>query len=253
MKRVFASFLLAFSMYSGIPVPCAKWEEGNFRYVFCFFPLVGALIGALAYALAYLLSFLSFPLLLRAAALTVLPALLTGGIHLDGFLDVSDAFGSRRPKEEKIAILSDPHVGSFAVLSCALYFVAYFAAAASVSLAAYAVFCAAFPLERALSAVCVLTFPSAKTGLASSFAAASDRTACLTASALWFAASAAAMLALSPLLGAVVLAGGALAFACCAFALLRGLGGISGDGAGWLLQVCELIMLLCAAIGGLYL
>ena len=45
MKRVFASFLLAFSMYSGNPVPCATWEEGNFRYVFCFFPLVGKLIG----------------------------------------------------------------------------------------------------------------------------------------------------------------------------------------------------------------
>ena len=41
MKYV-SSFLIAFSMYSKIPVPQADWEKSSMEYVMCFFPLVGA-------------------------------------------------------------------------------------------------------------------------------------------------------------------------------------------------------------------
>ena len=44
MKYV-SSFLIAFSMYSKIPVPQADWEKSSMEYVMCFFPLVGAVIG----------------------------------------------------------------------------------------------------------------------------------------------------------------------------------------------------------------
>ena len=43
------SFLIAFSMYSRIPVPQFQWEERDMRYTFCFFPWVGAVVGVCVY------------------------------------------------------------------------------------------------------------------------------------------------------------------------------------------------------------
>ena len=60
MKYV-SSFLIAFSMYSKIPVPQADWEKSSMEYVMCFFPLVGAVIGGILYGAAWAADFLLFP------------------------------------------------------------------------------------------------------------------------------------------------------------------------------------------------
>lgn len=44
---VIKSLILAFSMYSRIPVPHVWLEEKDMKYTFGFFPLVGVVIGAL--------------------------------------------------------------------------------------------------------------------------------------------------------------------------------------------------------------
>ena len=43
------SFLVAFSMYSRIPVPQPDWERSSMDYVMCYFPFVGTVLGALAW------------------------------------------------------------------------------------------------------------------------------------------------------------------------------------------------------------
>ena len=40
------SIIIAFSMYSKIPMPQFEWKDEDMRYVMGAFPLVGALIGA---------------------------------------------------------------------------------------------------------------------------------------------------------------------------------------------------------------
>lgn len=50
---VIKSLILAFSMYSRIPVPHVRLEEKDMKYTFGFFPLVGVVIGALFFRLAY--------------------------------------------------------------------------------------------------------------------------------------------------------------------------------------------------------
>ena len=45
------------------------------------------------------------------------PLLVTGGFHVDGFLDTCDALHSYQSMEKKQEILKDPHIGAFAVLS----------------------------------------------------------------------------------------------------------------------------------------
>ena len=71
------------------------------------------------------------PTLIRGFVLCALPCFLTGGMHLDGFLDVTDAVRSCRSLERRREILKDSHVGSFAVLGAVLLLLGQFAAAAS--------------------------------------------------------------------------------------------------------------------------
>lgn len=250
MKSIWNSFLISVSMYSRIPVPQAEWTEKNMRYALCFFPLIGAVIGAVCYGCFYLLEYLGLPPFLRGAFAMVLPLIITGGIHMDGFCDTTDALSSHQPRERKLEILKDSHTGAFAVIWCAAYLIFYFGCAASCSSAIYLVFLSAFVFSRGLSAFSVANFPTAKEGLVSAFKGASGRAAVTVISILWIAAAAMYSVLIWPWLGAIILIGGLLAYACCVAVMFKVFGGISGDLAGWMVQIVELIMLLAAAIGG---
>lgn len=65
-----------------------------------------------------------FPLYLQASLLIVLMVVLTGGIHLDGFMDSIDGLFSGRPREKKLEIMRDSRVGAFGVIGaiCLLLF-----------------------------------------------------------------------------------------------------------------------------------
>lgn len=41
------SLIVAFSMYSKIPMPQITWTKENMKNTLCYFPLIGAVIGAL--------------------------------------------------------------------------------------------------------------------------------------------------------------------------------------------------------------
>lgn len=97
-----------------------------------FLPAVGLVIGLIWYGLYLLTDWIDIPLALQAAILMLYPYLITGFIHLDGFMDTSDALLSRRPLEEKLRILKDPHTGAFAVISVAVLFILCFASMSSV-------------------------------------------------------------------------------------------------------------------------
>ena len=63
--------------------------------------------------------------MLQAAVAVLIPVLVTGGIHLDGFLDTSDAL-SWQVTERRFEILKDPHTGAFVIIACCSYFLAAF-------------------------------------------------------------------------------------------------------------------------------
>lgn len=78
------SLAVALSMYSKIPVPAVEWKEENMKYAMCFFPVVGVAAGALQYlAAAVLLGFTGCGTVLFSAVMTLIPVLVTGGIHLE--------------------------------------------------------------------------------------------------------------------------------------------------------------------------
>ena len=95
-------FIIAFAMYSKVPMPRVEWEQENMKYVMCFFPWVGAVSGLCFYLWGSYGPAIPVGQILYGVILTVIPVLVTGGIHVDGFLDTMDALSSWQPRERRL-------------------------------------------------------------------------------------------------------------------------------------------------------
>ena len=132
MKTCFHAFAMCQSMFCAIPFPGNIWDEEARDKMLLFLPLVGLEMGALWAGLAWLCGVLQLPVLVKGLILAVFPFLVAGFIHLDGYMDVTDAVKSCRSLERRREILKDSHVGAFAVIGIVLLMVAQFAFLASV-------------------------------------------------------------------------------------------------------------------------
>ncbi|XIJ19923.1 adenosylcobinamide-GDP ribazoletransferase [Lacrimispora sp. JR3] len=237
------SFVIAFSMYSRIPMPQVEWTKERMKYAMCFFPLIGAVIGLLQMAVRLFSVGLGFPFFGQLFPV-VLPILITGGIHMDGLLDVIDARSSHMETEKKLEILKDPHTGAFAIIGCGVYLLLYVTAFWELKPGMLPAYCMIFILTRALSGLAVVTFPKAKkSGLAASFSNASHKRTVGVVMLMY--AFAAVMLIWY--LGGFLAAGvsflvSALVYGYYYIMAKREFGGITGDLAGYFLQLCELAL-----------
>lgn len=248
--RILKSLCIAFSIYSKIPVPQFAWEEDDMKYMMCFFPWIGAVIGGILY-LWFLFSEKTgvgrFATTLIAA---VIPLLVTGGFHVDGFMDTMDALHSYQPREKKLEILKDPHIGAFSVIMLAVYGMVFLAALSELcDMTLRRIFCAGFFLSRTLSGIGVMHFPSAKkNGLLFSFADSAKKRRVMHALYVQCAAVIGFMLVQS--IGAGLLAAGSAfgAFFYYRWKSEKEFGGITGDTAGFFVCICELFVMVALAI-----
>lgn len=247
--NLLGSFVITFSMYSHIPMPQVEWTKERMKYAMCFFPLVGAVIGLLEIALWTVCGAFDFPYF-RQILPVALPILITGGIHMDGLLDVIDARSSHGETEKKLEILKDPHTGAFAIIGCGVYLLVYLAAFQEMRPQMIPAYCMIFILTRALSGLAVVTFPMAKkSGLAAAFSGAAQKKTVGIVMAGYLAAAE---------LGIWYLGGAAAAVTALFVSLFvyiwyytmakREFGGITGDLAGYFLQICELALTAGLAI-----
>src|SRR5690606_17340122 len=86
------------------------------RWAIRSYPLVGAVLGFIITITSMLLES-SIPLPIMTLLIISLWVWITGGLHLDGWMDVADAVGSNAPLERKWEIMKDSHVGSFGVIA----------------------------------------------------------------------------------------------------------------------------------------
>ena len=245
------SILLAFSMFSRIPVPMAEWNDKNRRYILAAFPLVGTAVGLFLWLWQWLCGLVGADRLLLAAGGCVIPLLVTGGIHMDGFADTVDARSSHAEPEKKRQILKDPHSGAFAITAVAGYMILQFAALAQLpnDWRWPLLLGMVHTLSRCCSGLCSLFFPGAGGGgLLSLFRASAEKRKSGVILILW---AAGLMAASAWLLGLYVLF---FAAACAGTALWlyrvqkKEFGGMSGDLSGYFLQLCELFLLLALVI-----
>lgn len=248
---IWESIAVAFGMFSALPMPQPVWNEKNMRYAMCAFPLVGIVCGFSWFAWARLCQWLALPQILRGAGFCLLPVLVTGGIHLDGFADTSDALASHAPPERKQEIMQDSHCGAFAVIRLCCYFVGYWALCCALrpTNAALWQIGASFVLSRALSGIAIVSLPLAKnTGLAHTFASGADK------KRAWVILTLIAMISASALCWGGRLSAWAMFLAAMIVSWRyvrtaeKEFGGISGDLAGWFLVRVEWWMLAALVV-----
>ena len=122
MVKWWYAFWMCWGMFCAIPCPVKIWDEKARPRMLSCFPFLGLVVGGLWCLLTFLPAGGA-----RAFLLTAAPFLLTGCIHLDGFMDCCDAIFSRRDLEKRQQILKDSHVGSFAVIGMTLLALCSFA------------------------------------------------------------------------------------------------------------------------------
>ena len=130
MKTYLHAFAMCQSMFCAIPAP-QVWDEKARDKMLLFLPIVGLEIGLIWAGLAWLCHLLNLPIMITALVLSAYPYIVTGFLHLDGYMDVTDAVKSWRDLERRREILKDSHVGSFAVIGVVLLMIAQFAVFAS--------------------------------------------------------------------------------------------------------------------------
>lgn len=238
MKTFYHGFVMCQSMFCSIPCPSRVWDEKARPKMLMFLPVVGLEIGLIWWGLSWLCGVLNVPELVRGVVLCVCPYLLTGFIHLDGFLDVTDAVGSCRDLEKRRAILKDSHVGAFAVIGCVLLMLAGFACCASAG-ADGKILILVPVISRCGSALAVTCLrPMSTSQYAGAFKEGVSKGQVVVLSVMLAASFLAGLLVCGK--NAVVLAVQALAYGWALRKGVKSLEGMNGDISGYALTLSEL-------------
>ncbi len=249
----FKSLLVALSTYSIVPVPQFEWNEKNMKYAICFFPVVGVLCGAALYGWYALCVWLNVSAVLFGVVAVCLSLLLTGGIHMDGFMDTVDALASHQSQERKLEILKDSHIGAFAPIYLGIYLLLQLGLFHEIYLQGNVLtVLPVYILSRSLSALCAVNLPNArKSGMLCAYTQDTDRKKATAAMVILIFLCMAGTVALSWIPGSIAVVASILAVLFYRSMAMKQFGGVTGDTAGFFLQICELAAMAGIWVGGL--
>ena len=130
--------LCAFSLLTIVPAPF-RWLDAQRppARAMAAYPLVGLALGSVLTLVSISLQIV-LPLFVAAVLILAAWALLTGGLHLDGWADCCDALPATVTRERRLEILKDPRLGSFGGVGLVLLLLVKFAAIASLPRASLA-------------------------------------------------------------------------------------------------------------------
>lgn len=237
MKAYLHAYAMCQSMFCAVPFPGNVWDEKARDKMLLFLPVVGLEIGAIWMVLAWLCGILNLPMFVKGLLLAVYPYLVTGFIHLDGYMDVTDAIKSYRSLERRREILKDSHVGAFSVIGIVLLVLAQFAFLASASENADHRILIFIPaVSRCCSALAVAGLKPMSTSQYATQKKEKSHIAVLSSMVCVFAA---AGFLLCGKYGFALL-GGLIGFGLALRKAYRSLGGMNGDISGYALSISEL-------------
>ena len=242
MKRFWNAFCMCYGMFTALPCPYRPWDESARDMMLVCLPIVGALLGLLWAALGALgMAWLSPSL--RAAVLAALPWLLTGFIHLDGYMDTCDAILSWRPLEQRLSILKDVHTGAFAVVGLGLLMMFSYAATAGLEWIDLRALLFVPVVSRCGSAFCVLSLKPI--GHSEYARTEGNNTQRIAVVAMWLIAVIACAVWMKRLAAALLIE--TLVYAAAMGWAHHTLKGVSGDVAGFSLSAAECAALIALA------
>ena len=230
--------IVAIQFLTRLPTPRISVSSDEFAASMRWFPAVGLIVGALVAAAGW--AGASIDPWTGALAALVVWIVVTGALHLDGLGDIADASGAaHKDRERLLAVLGDPHVGSFAVVAIALQLIAKLVllhalldhgALAAIALVPFAARIGPLIWSRAL--------PDLHAGLGSRFRDAVRPVDFL----IWSLAFVAAVWISPSLLTAPLI------FLLWGWWLTRRIGGISGDSHGAGIEIGESTLLAAALV-----
>ena len=237
--RLLGALLAAVGFLTALPVP-EGWASRGHRGASAFFPLVGWALGAVPAALIFAVP---DPLLGAALGIPAL-ALLTGGLHWDGFADVMDAGLAPVGAERRREILSDSRVGAHAAWGVAALVLLQVVALSGCPWWAVALGPALGRWVMVASLAAAPALPGSSVG--ARFRSSARPRAATVLMAVTFGAFIVVVPAPLPMALAAV---GAVAVAALAAAVLVGrLGGLNGDGHGAVGLVAETVFWVLAGL-----
>lgn len=251
MKSLWNSFKIAFAMFSKIPMPQADWSKENMKYMFCFFPFIGAVIGGITTGVSYLGVHFGFTKEFIVIALILIPVLITGGIHVDGLLDTSDAMSSWQERSRRLEILKDSNAGAFAVITACVYFMCWYGAYSQIydQRTVIYVMGIGFVLSRCLSGLGVITLPKAKEeGTVAEFSRKSQNITVRNVLCIYLVLLLLLLLWIHPIYGCCAFVTAILVFIYYRYMALKYFGGTTGDLSGCFLCLCEVSIALVLAV-----
>ena len=127
------ALVAAMQFLTRLPIPMqVPFEERVLTRSVIYFPVAGAVIGTVLYGL-YSLLLLFVPSLTAAVILLAVWIFLSGGLHLDGWMDTADGVLSHRSRERMLEIMKDSRVGAMGVIAAVLLMLFKFAALAELA------------------------------------------------------------------------------------------------------------------------
>ena len=244
------SFLIGLQFLTRIHlVRQTVWTAEDFGRSTRFFPLVGLVLG-ICYALAaWLLLYTLGMRSLTAALLLILPLLLTGGLHADGFMDTADGVFSGRERVRKLEIMKDSRVGAFGVVSFVMLMFVQFALLSDMASLLLVPALFVMPIIGRLAMVlAVACFPYAREeGMGKTFANMADRSTVVIAALT----TAVLVLPWGVLATAALVLGTLFAFLFCRM-MTNILGGVTGDVYGAATVLTETLVLAIFSLASSY-
>ena len=113
-------FLAALTFLTRLPVPAGSAEmpfASSLARASWAFPLVGIVVGASGGITYIVAQGIGLPALAAALIAVGTTALITGGLHEDGFADTADGFGGGASRDAKLEIMRDSRTGAYGVLA----------------------------------------------------------------------------------------------------------------------------------------
>lgn len=243
MKSIVNGFIIAISMYSGIPMPKAERSRQNMKYTPCFFPAVGLVIGALFYAWSEVCITFGFGQVCFVLVGAVIPVMISRGIHLSGLMDTVDTKHSHEKKQEDV---KDSHVGTFAVIAAICFFLLYGAGLTLILKENQLLLLGlSFIISRTLNGMSLVWFPPAKKEgtlytLSSMAHTKTVRIVLVTILTMCFVSA----VLIQPVIGAVMSLAAMWVWTYYYYMSKKRFGGITDDLAGYFLCLCELSSVL---------
>jgi adenosylcobinamide-GDP ribazoletransferase len=243
------SFLAALQFLTSLPLPrrreASPEELGRAT---TYFPAVGLIIGIILAGLNWLLS-LILPSAVVSALLIVALVIITGALHLDGFVDTCDGIAGHKSVEDRWRVMRDSRAGAFGIVGAVLLLLVKYASLNSLPEPFMTATLLFMPVvSRWAMVYAIFAYPYARpSGLGTAFKQAT-RWPQFTAATIITIAIALALFPLFSLGGLLFMFGVWVVTAIFSLYLKHKFSGLTGDTYGAINEVAEVMVLVFACL-----